>query len=124
MPAARNWSAYEGACSTLLPSPDTVARLRAGRGRAGDRAPRGALLPQGIFLPEDELIANRPHPPHPGRDRAGPLRLGLPDRSGRRSAARLAGGRVHIVADAGHSAMEPGIRAALIAGMEAFKSVA
>src|SRR5215467_7430599 len=25
MPAARAWSTYEGACSTLLPSPDTVA---------------------------------------------------------------------------------------------------
>jgi proline iminopeptidase len=29
-----------------------------------------------------------------------------------------------IVRDAGHSAMEPGTRAALVAGMEAFKSVA
>src|SRR5260370_24545281 len=25
MPAARAWSVYEGACSTLLPSPDTIA---------------------------------------------------------------------------------------------------
>ena len=28
MPAARIWSTYEGACSTLLPSPETVAAFR------------------------------------------------------------------------------------------------
>jgi proline iminopeptidase len=38
MPAARAWSTYEGACSTLLPSPDTVAafgedRMALGRAR-------------------------------------------------------------------------------------------
>jgi proline iminopeptidase len=32
--------------------------------------------------------------------------------------------RYTIVPDAGHSAMEPGTRATLVAGMEAFKSVA
>ena len=32
--------------------------------------------------------------------------------------------RYTVVPDAGHSAMEPGTRATLVAGMEAFKSVA
>ena len=32
--------------------------------------------------------------------------------------------RYTIIPDAGHSAMEPGTRSALVAGMEAFKSVA
>ncbi|NIU76312.1 MAG: prolyl aminopeptidase, partial [Gammaproteobacteria bacterium] len=31
LPAARAWSAYEGACSTLLPSPETVAAFREDR---------------------------------------------------------------------------------------------
>ena len=44
MPAARAWSVYEGSCSTLLPSPDTVTSLRAGPHRAGAGADRGALL--------------------------------------------------------------------------------
>ena len=36
LPAARAWSTYEGACSTLLPSPETVAHF-AGDGRASCR---------------------------------------------------------------------------------------
>jgi proline iminopeptidase len=53
MPAARAWSTYEGACSTLLPSPETVAEfgkddmalrqphLHGGRGAARQPAPAG-----------------------------------------------------------------------------------
>ena len=44
MPAARAWSIYEGACSTLLPSPDTVAAFGEDRMALGPRAHRGALL--------------------------------------------------------------------------------
>ena len=53
MPAARSWSVYEGACSTLLPNPETVRRGGGGRARPGPRADRGPLLPQQPVRPGD-----------------------------------------------------------------------
>jgi len=42
--AARAWSIYEGSCSTLLPSAETVAYFGRGRRRPGSCADRGALF--------------------------------------------------------------------------------
>ena len=59
----------------------------------------------------------------PGRDRAGPLRHRVPAGLRRRPAPRLAARpSTTIVADAGHSAFEPGIRSRLVAATEEFKT--
>src|SRR3954471_21380982 len=58
MPAARAWGVYEGSCSTLLPSPETV------RAFAGDVLALGLARMEAhyfvndIFLPENQLLAN------------------------------------------------------------------
>ena len=44
MPAARAWSVYEGACSTLLPNPGNRGRLWRGPARLGSGADRSPLL--------------------------------------------------------------------------------
>ncbi len=58
VPAARAWSTYEGACSTLLPSPETVAYF-AGDGVAlGLARIEAHYFSHDIFLPENSLLAN------------------------------------------------------------------
>ena len=46
LPAARAWSRYEGACSTLLPSPETVAAFGEDSMAVGTRPHRGPLFRQ------------------------------------------------------------------------------
>ena len=123
MPAARAWSIYEGSCSTLLPSPETVAYF------AGDVVALGLARIEAhyfihdIFLPENALLEN-----------AGRLRhLPCVIVQGRYDVVCpiVTADELHrawpesdylIVPDAGHSAWEPGIRAELVQATERFKA--
>jgi proline iminopeptidase len=122
MPAARAWSIYEGACSTLLPNPDTVAafgedRMALGLARIEAHFFRHEVRPPGRDLVR--LIDRIRHIPATivqGRyDMVCPIV----------SADELAGAwpEAHyvVVPDAGHSAMEPGIRAQLVTATERAK---
>jgi len=122
--AARHWSAYEGACSTLLPSPDLVA---------GFAETPGAL---GLARIEAHYFLNETLPPgrdlvrHIGRIRhipaaiiQGRYDMICPIASADELARAWPEARYRIVPDAGHSAMEPGIRAALVAATEDFKNL-
>ncbi len=95
--AAKIWSGWEGATSKLLPDPAVHRPLRRGRVRPRLRAHRGPLLLQQGFLRNRRPVAAQrlAHPPHPRRDRAGPLRRRLPH--GKRVGAppRVARSRTH-----------------------------
>ncbi len=125
MPAARAWSAYEGACSTLLPNPALVTEFGQdvmALGLARIEAHYFAnhiFLPPGTLLAEVEALRSIPAVIVQGRyDMVCPivtadeLHRAWPEADYR------------VVPDAGHSALEPGIRAALVEAMEAFKSLA
>ena len=58
MPLARAWSTYEGACSTLLPSPETVAAFGRDTMALGLARIEAHYFCNGIFLEEDSLLAN------------------------------------------------------------------
>ncbi len=58
MPAARAWSTYEGACSTLLPSPETVAEFREDRMALGLARIEAHYFANGIFMKEGALLEN------------------------------------------------------------------
>jgi proline iminopeptidase len=122
MPAARAWSIYEGACSTLLPNPETVAafgedRLALGLARIEAYYFRHHLIP-----PERDLVA-----------RVGPLRhlpativqgrydMVCPIRNADELAQAWPEADYVIVRDAGHSAMEPGTREQLVLATERAK---
>ncbi len=122
LPAARAWSAYEGACSTLLPSPETVAYFEGDAVALGLARIEAHYFVNDIFLPKNSLLAN-----------ASALR-GIPAVivQGRYdmvcpivTAHELHGAwpeaDYRVVADAGHSVWEPGILAALIDATERFK---
>ncbi|HWA49437.1 MAG TPA: prolyl aminopeptidase [Dongiaceae bacterium] len=125
LPAARAWSVYEGSCSTLLPSPETVRAFSADTLALGLARMEAHYFRNDIFLPPDFLID------HVDRIRKipalivqGRYDLVCPIRSADDLARAWPEARYIVVPDAGHSAMETGTRTALVAGMEAFKSLA
>ena len=74
VPAARAWSVYEGTCSTLLPSPETVTGFSQDRTALGLARIEAFYFAHNLFLPRERLAgAYGPDQPYPGRDRAGPL---------------------------------------------------
>jgi proline iminopeptidase len=122
MPAARTWSIYEGSCSTLLASPETVAYF------AGDVVALGLARIEAhyflndIFLPENALLGNIARIRHlrgvivQGRyDAVCPIVTADDLHHAWPEAQYL------IVPDAGHSAWEPGICAELVRAAERFK---
>ena len=123
VPAARAWSTYEGACSTLLPSPETLAYF-AGDGVAlGLARIEAHYFSHDIFLPENALLENL------GRVRHLPCAIV----QGRYDAVCpiATADELHrawpeadyiVVPNAGHSAWEPGISAELVRAAERFKT--
>jgi len=123
VPAARAWSTYEGICSTLLPSAETVAHFAGDGVSLGLARVEAHYFSHGIFLPENALLGNVSRLRHlpciivQGRyDAVCPI---------------VTADEVHrawpeseyiVVPDAGHSAWEPGIRAELVRATERFKA--
>jgi len=125
LPAARAWSIYEGSCSTLLPSPETVRAFSADTLALGLARMEAHYFRNDIFLPEDFLISNIDRIRRiPTIIVQGRYDLVCPIRSADDLTRVWPEARYTVVPDAGHSAMETGTRTALVAGMEAFKTLA
>jgi len=123
MPAARNWSVYEGACSTLLPNPATVAHhsedlvaLGLARIEAHYFASRGFLAENELLANADRLRGIRGIIVHGRYDVVCPIETAHALHRAWPEAEYI------VVPDAGHSAWEPGICAQLVAAMERLKS--
>ena len=150
LPAARAWSVYEGSCSTLLPSPETVTSFAQDRTALGLARIEAHYFAHNLFLPPEGLLggmAGISHlpaeivqgrydmicPPQTAFDLAAAwpnARLFEPSAVSSRPRRWLPGSmygpawpnaRLSIVPDAGHSALEPGIRRALVAAVERFR---
>ncbi len=125
MPAARAWSVYEGSCSTLLPSPETVRAFGADTLALGLARMEAHYFLNDIFLPENFLLENvdkiRKIPTFIVQGR---YDLVCPIRSADDLTRAWPEARYTIVPDAGHSAMEPGTRSALVGGMDRFRDQA
>jgi proline iminopeptidase len=124
MPAARKWSVYEGTCCTLLPSPETVSGFANDTVALGLARMEAHYFINNIFLPENSLLKNL------GNIRKiptvivqGRYDLVCPIETADELARAWPEAEYIIVPDAGHSAMEPGIRSALIEAMDKFKAV-
>jgi proline iminopeptidase len=122
MPAARAWSSYEGACSTLLPSPETVAAFSDDRVALGLARIEAHYFRHAIFLPENHLLANvEAVRKIPCTIIQGRYDMVCPIVTADELHQAWPEAEYVIISDAGHSAMEPGIRAALIRATERFK---
>jgi len=122
MPAARSWSVYEGSCSTLLPSPDTVAYFSGDGVALGLARIEAHYFVNDIFLPEGSLLANasRLHS-IPGVIVQGRYDVVCPPVSAHDLHRAWPQAEYRIIADAGHSVWEPGIAVALMDATERFK---
>ena len=122
MPAARAWSVYEGACSTLLPNPETIAAFGEDRLALGLARLQAHYFSCNLFSGERDLIARIGRIRHlPGVVVQGRYDMVCPIRSADELARAWPEAEFVIVPDAGHSAMEPGVREQLVLAGERFK---
>ena len=122
LPAARAWSTFEGSCSTLLPSPETIASFGEDHKALGLARIEAHYFINGSFLREGQLLEDV------ARLRAIPTTIVqgrydmvCPIVSADDLTRAWPEAQYIVVADAGHSAMEPGIRAGLVSAMERLK---
>ncbi len=124
LPAARAWSVYEGACSTLLPSPETLAAAAEDNHALGLARIEAHYFRHNLFQPEARLldqvhrVRNVPAVIVQGRyDVVCPIVTA--------DELHQAWPEAHyvVVPDAGHSAMEPGIRGALVEASQRFRAI-
>jgi proline iminopeptidase len=122
MPAARSWSVYEGACSTLLPNPETVAAFGEDRLALGLARIEAHYFGQHLFTGDRDLIARIGQIRHiPGVIVQGRYDMVCPIRSADELARAWPEAEYVVVPNAGHSAMEPGIREQLVLATERMK---
>ena len=126
MAAARAWSVYEGSCSTLLPSPDTVNSFAQDRTALGLARIEAHYFANDLFLPpeatEGGLLGRMHRIGHiPAEIVQGRYDVICPARTAFALAAAWPAARLTVVPDAGHSALEPGVRRALVAAVERFR---
>jgi proline iminopeptidase len=122
LPAARRWGAYEGSCSTLLPSPSTVAHFASDPVALGLARIEAHYFINDIFLPKNSLLdqvrrlAKIPAVIVQGRyDGVCPMISAFELHRAWPEAEFI------VVADAGHSAFEPGILSELVQATNRFR---
>ena len=119
LPAARAWSVYEGTCSTLLPSLDAVHAFAQDRSALGLARIEAHYFMHDLFLPPEGLLGNMHRIAHiPAEIVQGRYDMVCPARTAFDLVDAWPNARLTVVPDAGHSALEPGIRRALIASVE------
>jgi proline iminopeptidase len=124
MPAARHWSVYEGTCCTLLPSPETVDSFGQDVTALGLARMEAHYFINDIFLPENALLRNLDRIRGiPSFIVQGRYDLVCPIETADELHRAWPEAEYVVVPDAGHSAMEPGIRAQLVGAMERFKKL-
>jgi proline iminopeptidase len=122
LPAARVWSRYEGACSTLLPNVEATANFADDRVALGLARLEAHYFVNRIFLPENALLDNIGRlRRHTATIVQGRYDMVCPIVTADDLARAWPEARYIVVPDAGHSALEPGVRAALVAATERFK---
>jgi proline iminopeptidase len=123
MAAARAWSVYEGSCSTLLPSPDTVSSFAQDRSALGLARIEAFYFAHNLFLPPEGLLGHMSKIGHlPAEIVQGRYDMVCPPVTAFDLAAHWPAARMTLVPDAGHSALEPGVRRALVAAVERYKN--
>jgi proline iminopeptidase len=122
LPAARAWSTYEGACSTLLQNPETVAAFGDDRLALGLARIEAHFFSRHLYTGDNDLIARLGPIRHlPATIVQGRYDMVCPIGSADALARAWPEAEYLIVPDAGHSAMEPGIREQLVLATDRMK---
>src|SRR6266550_4431176 len=122
MPAAHAWSRYEGSCSTLLPDPELMAHFDEDAVALAIARIEAHYFVHDIFLPENALLAGIERIRHlPCAIVQGRYDAVCPILSADELHLAWPEARYVVVADAGHSAREPGIARELVAATNRFR---
>ena len=122
LPAARVWARFEGACSTLLPNPRNVAGFDSGRAALALARLEAHYFVHKLFVPDDHFFAHIDCIRHiPAVMVQGRYDMICPIATAEALHRAWPEADYVVVPDAGHSAMEPSIRSALVAATEKFK---
>ncbi len=123
IPAARAWGAYEGSCSTLRPSPETVNYFSGDVVALGLARMEAHYFSHDIFLPENALLDNVRKLQHiPAVIIQGRYDAVCPIISADDLHHAWPQAEYIIIDDAGHSVWEPGILSSIIKTTEEFKA--
>lgn len=121
MAAARVWCGYEEACARLLPSPASPVDDEHPGNLAMARIEAHYMVHQG-FLEPDQLLRDLHRISHlPAIIVQGRYDVVCPPGSADDLAEAWPGTELRLIPDAGHSAMEPGTRTALVEAVNAMK---
>ncbi len=124
MPAAHCWSIYEGSCSTLLPSPETVARFGDDNLALGMARIEAHYFKNNIFMPKNALLENVEKLRNiPAVIVQGRYDVVCPIVTAEELHQAWPEAEYIVVPGAGHSAMEPEILAQLVSAAERFKTL-
>jgi proline iminopeptidase len=124
MAAARVWSMYEGACSTLLPSPELLSASGEDNHALSLARIEAHYFRNNLFTPENRLLDRIDRIRHiPAVIVQGRYDIVCPIMSADELHRAWPEADYNVVPDAGHSAMEPGIRSALVAATERFRNL-
>lgn len=124
MPAALAWRRYEVACSALIPQAARSAMPEDSGAALALARIEAHFFRNGCFLHDGALLAGaRRMADIPGVIVQGRYDMVCPPHVADRLAAAWPKARYEIIPDAGHSAMEPGISAALVSATERFKGL-
>ena len=122
MPAARNWSRYEGRRMFLLPQPEVGSERGSDQADLAVARMEAHYMQNEGFLPDDQLIRNIDRIRHlPGIIVQGRYDVICPPHSAYRLHQAWPEAKFQIIPNAGHAAMEPGTTAALVQATEQFK---
>jgi proline iminopeptidase len=121
LPAANAWNRYETDCSQLIPNPSTGGMGMAGLALARIEA---HYFVNKMFLTKKPLLEHLHKITHlPAAIIQGRYDIVCPMETAFELSQKWDNASLNIIPNAGHSAMEPGIRTALIEAMENFKSL-
>ena len=120
--AARSWSAYEGRCAFLHPNADAVTELGADALSLSIGRLEAHYFLHAGFLEDGQLLQDMGKIAHlPATIVQGRYDMVCPPANAYRLHQAWPGSRLVVVGDAGHSASEPGIAAALVSATEAWR---
>lgn len=115
VPAARSWSVYEGSCSTLMPNPEVLSTSGEERHAVGLARIEAHFFANNIFEPADALLRDLEQVRKiPAVIVQGRYDMVCPIVTAETLHQAWPEADYIVVPDAGHSALEPGIRSALI----------
>ncbi|MFM2042953.1 MAG: putative proline iminopeptidase Pip [Pseudomonadota bacterium] len=124
MAAARVWSVYEGACSTLLPSPELISASGEDNHALGLARIEAHFFRNNLLTPETRLLDQVGRIRHiPAIIVQGRYDIVCPIRTADELHRAWPEADYIVVPDAGHSAMEPGVRTALVHATERFRNL-